>query len=272
MDFDQQMILDATRGSIARFINHSCEPNCRMIKWTVSGKPRMALFAGDKGIMTGEELTYDYNFDPYSVKNLQECKCGTANCRGFLGPKPKEIKEALKPITTGKRKFAEVVEGAMQTVTKKRKIAVPSSVRSVLAKVKATTSEGLTKAKAVMGSTAENERLVKKTSEKSLRGWKGWALVDQEGNEVVGEKKVVTYEKEKRRLSNRTPVKRGAEGEEEEKTPRKSKEVEHLVRGRDSMKTKVGSVKKNVVRTVRRTSRAGFGKSIRVIGNGDEEE
>lgn len=63
MYFDQNMIIDATRGSIARFVNHSCEPNCRMEKWTVAGKPRMALFAGDQGIMTGEELTYDYNFE-----------------------------------------------------------------------------------------------------------------------------------------------------------------------------------------------------------------
>lgn len=63
MYFDQNMIIDATRGSIARFVNHSCEPNCRMEKWTVAGKPRMALFAGDRGIMTGEELSYDYNFE-----------------------------------------------------------------------------------------------------------------------------------------------------------------------------------------------------------------
>jgi [histone H3]-lysine4 N-trimethyltransferase ASH1L len=34
-----------------------------MEKWTVGGKPRMALFAGDRVIMTGEELTYDYNFE-----------------------------------------------------------------------------------------------------------------------------------------------------------------------------------------------------------------
>ena len=34
-----------------------------MIKWTVAGKPRMALFAGERGVMTGEELTYDYNFE-----------------------------------------------------------------------------------------------------------------------------------------------------------------------------------------------------------------
>jgi len=63
MTFDQNMIIDATRGSMARFINHSCEPNCHMVKWIVAGKPRMALFAGDDGVMTGEELTYDYNFE-----------------------------------------------------------------------------------------------------------------------------------------------------------------------------------------------------------------
>lgn len=47
----------------------------------------MALFAGDEPIMTGDELTYDYNFDPFSAKNVQKCLCGSANCRGVLGPK-----------------------------------------------------------------------------------------------------------------------------------------------------------------------------------------
>lgn len=51
----------------------------------------MALFAGDQDIMTGDELTYDYNFDPFSAKNVQKCLCGSPNCRGVLGPKPKEI-------------------------------------------------------------------------------------------------------------------------------------------------------------------------------------
>ncbi|RMZ78306.1 hypothetical protein DV737_g3916, partial [Chaetothyriales sp. CBS 132003] len=88
MNFDQNMVIDATtKGSIARFVNHSCAPNCRMEKWTVGGQPRMALFAGQRGVMTGEELTYDYNFDPYSRKNVQECRCGEDNCRGVLGPK-----------------------------------------------------------------------------------------------------------------------------------------------------------------------------------------
>lgn len=75
MSFDNKMIIDATRGTIARFVNHSCEPNCEMIKWTVNGEPRMALFAGRRGIMTGEELTYDYNFEyvgplPFCIMQL----------------------------------------------------------------------------------------------------------------------------------------------------------------------------------------------------------
>ncbi|KAF1344743.1 hypothetical protein BDV97DRAFT_303698, partial [Delphinella strobiligena] len=87
MEFDQGMILDATRGSLTRFVNHSCDPNCEMVKRTVGGQPRMALFAGENGIMTGEELTYDYNFDPYSTTNVQKCLCGASNCRQILGPK-----------------------------------------------------------------------------------------------------------------------------------------------------------------------------------------
>ncbi|KAK3311480.1 uncharacterized protein B0T15DRAFT_385695 [Chaetomium strumarium] len=97
MSFDQNMIIDATTGSIARFVNHSCSPNCRMIKWIVSGQPRMALFAGDRPIMTGEELTYDYNFDPFSAKNVQKCLCGSPNCRGVLGPKSKEVRQPKSP-------------------------------------------------------------------------------------------------------------------------------------------------------------------------------
>ncbi|KAM0325080.1 hypothetical protein ACHAQA_007619 [Verticillium albo-atrum] len=102
MSFDQNMIIDATTGSIARFVNHSCKPNCRMIKWIVAGQPRMALFAGDNPIMTGDELTYDYNFDPFSAKNVQICLCGEEECRGVLGPKPKGPKPVKSDKTDGK--------------------------------------------------------------------------------------------------------------------------------------------------------------------------
>ncbi len=93
----------------------------------------MALFAGDHPIMTGEELTYDYNFDPFSAKNVQECRCGSDNCRGVLGPKPKppvkeSIKEAVKAgVKAGKRKLKELLGGDVEDSDnsrspKKRKI------------------------------------------------------------------------------------------------------------------------------------------------------
>ncbi|KAH8590256.1 hypothetical protein B0O99DRAFT_521715 [Bisporella sp. PMI_857] len=133
MSFDQNMIIDATKGSIARFVNHSCKPNSRMVKWIVGGKPRMALFAGDNPIMSGDELTYDYNFDPFSAKNVQECRCGSDNCRGVLGPKPKDpkpIKEAIKDTVKGagkavKRKISQMLGGEDDSDVKspkKRKI------------------------------------------------------------------------------------------------------------------------------------------------------
>lgn len=134
MAFDQNMIIDATRGSIARFVNHSCAPNCRMEKWTVDGKPRMALFAGENGVMTGEELTYDYNFDPYSQKNVQECRCGAKNCRGYLGPKTKDAKkqgseeqEDKRPesrLAGAKRKIAEVLDESTSKLNKKKKVSI----------------------------------------------------------------------------------------------------------------------------------------------------
>ncbi|KAL2209371.1 SET domain-containing protein [Sarocladium strictum] len=152
MSFDQNMIIDATTGSIARFVNHSCNPNCRMIKWIVGGQPRMALFAGDRPINTGDELTYDYNFDPFSAKNVQTCLCGEPNCRGILGPKPRpkpkqasEIKKAVKAtVKAGKRKLKELTgnedAGAKKASPKRRKVdavkGVKTSISSASVKIK----------------------------------------------------------------------------------------------------------------------------------------
>ncbi|OLN86069.1 Histone-lysine N-methyltransferase ASH1L [Colletotrichum chlorophyti] len=146
MSFDQNMIIDATTGSIARFVNHSCAPNCRMIKWIVSGQPRMALFAGDKPIMTGDELTYDYNFSPFSDENVQKCLCGAPNCRGILGPKPQEVKQPKPPKSTIKAVVKSAVKASKRKLetlvgddekdsggsAKKRKIKAAKGVRRSL--------------------------------------------------------------------------------------------------------------------------------------------
>lgn len=181
MAFDQNMIIDATTGSIARFVNHSCAPNCRMEKWIVHGQPRMALFAGEKPIMTGDELTYDYNFDPFSAKNVQKCLCGSDNCRGVLGPKAptiprgealvKGVKETVKAATkAGKRKLAALLEGQEESGTpnKKRKVIKATGVkRSLSAKataaVKKTANSISVNAKAALSNSTAPPKTPAKT-------------------------------------------------------------------------------------------------------------
>ncbi|KAI4263170.1 MAG: hypothetical protein L6R42_001673 [Xanthoria sp. 1 TBL-2021] len=257
MEFDQKMILDATRGSIARFINHSCEPNCEMIKMTVAGKPRMALFAGENGIMTGEELTYDYNFNPYSVKNVQQCRCGAPTCRGILGPKPKEIKDALKPLTTGgKRKLQQAIEDGIQTVTKKRKINIPTGVRNALSNARAQTTGSLTTRTKVQAAKEDdkNEDSVKT----SLRRIKSTSMLEKASSKT--KTAMNTYS---RRRSTATLAFKEEEVQEEEEDDNRP------MSRRSSVKAAASSVRKNVVRTVKRGGRGAAGgrtgKSIRVI-------
>jgi hypothetical protein len=78
-----QVIDACRRGNRARFINHSCEPNCETQKWVVKGELKIGFFA-TKDITVGEELQFDYNFERYGDKPTK-CHCGAASCRGFIG-------------------------------------------------------------------------------------------------------------------------------------------------------------------------------------------
>ncbi|XP_055635029.1 histone-lysine N-methyltransferase Su(var)3-9-like isoform X1 [Toxorhynchites rutilus septentrionalis] len=109
---DNPYTIDAAHyGNIARFINHSCDPNCGI--WSVwvncldPNLPRLAFFAKRK-IEAGEELTINYQTqinesraldvsqeneeqgdggpgrgkpDP---ENLTECRCGADNCMKYV--------------------------------------------------------------------------------------------------------------------------------------------------------------------------------------------
>ncbi|KAK9943777.1 hypothetical protein M0R45_009374 [Rubus argutus] len=78
--------IDATvKGSLARFINHSCQPNCETRKWNVLGEIRVGIFA-KQDILVGTELAYDYNFGWYGGATVR-CLCGAPSCSGFLGAK-----------------------------------------------------------------------------------------------------------------------------------------------------------------------------------------
>ncbi|XP_049414813.1 histone-lysine N-methyltransferase ASHH1-like [Solanum stenotomum] len=90
---DGNDFIDSTRkGSFARFINHSCSPNCETSKWIVSGETRVGIFA-KQDISVGMELTYEYNFEWYYGGANVRCLCGAANCSLFLGAKCRRFRE-----------------------------------------------------------------------------------------------------------------------------------------------------------------------------------
>src|ERR1051325_2866495 len=90
-EVSDELVIDATRrGNSARWINHSCSPNCEIEqeKAGIFIEPR-------RDIRPGEELTYDYNLqlgEPHTAaaKRAHRCFCRSPRCRGtMLGPKQK---------------------------------------------------------------------------------------------------------------------------------------------------------------------------------------
>ncbi len=60
MTSERGEVIDPTKkGNLARFVNHSRQPNCVTQKWLVNGETAIALFA-TRAIKEDEEITYDY--------------------------------------------------------------------------------------------------------------------------------------------------------------------------------------------------------------------
>ena len=78
-------VIDATRhGNSARWINHSCAPNCE-----IEEEGRRVFIEAGRAIRPGEELTYDYNLqigEKHTKKAKREhaCFCGARRCRGTM--------------------------------------------------------------------------------------------------------------------------------------------------------------------------------------------
>ncbi|KAK7311510.1 hypothetical protein RJT34_09708 [Clitoria ternatea] len=85
MTLNGSEVIDASaKGNLGRFINHSCEPNCRTEKWMVNGEICIGLFAL-RDIKQDEELTFDYNYVRVFGAAAKKCYCGSPNCRGYIG-------------------------------------------------------------------------------------------------------------------------------------------------------------------------------------------
>jgi uncharacterized protein len=76
-------------GNDARYINHSCDPNCESLI-----EDRRVFIEAIRTVQPGDELTYDYQIgrdkeDPANVDEIYACRCGAGSCRGSMLWPPK---------------------------------------------------------------------------------------------------------------------------------------------------------------------------------------
>ena len=98
---DQYVIDGNQQGNDARWINHSCAPNCQPVLVEYEGRDRKldrVMIETLRPIKAGEELTYDYGITlehrhTARLKKLWQCLCGNPNCSGTL-LKPKSRKRS----------------------------------------------------------------------------------------------------------------------------------------------------------------------------------
>lgn len=79
-----RLIDGGDEGNDARWINHSCQPNCE----AQEEKGRVFIHAL-RDIRRGEELCYDYGLVvelrmTKALKAAYACRCGSVNCRGTM--------------------------------------------------------------------------------------------------------------------------------------------------------------------------------------------
>ncbi len=84
-ELGEDMVIDANQnGNAARWINHSCSPNCE-----ASEDDGRIFIEALRTIRPGEELGYDYNISleerlTPAEKKRWPCYCGARKCRGTL--------------------------------------------------------------------------------------------------------------------------------------------------------------------------------------------
>lgn len=95
---NKKIVIDAAvDGNEARFINHSCDPNCEAV-----GVGLRIFIESIRPIEKGEELVYDYSYArekgaTEEDEKLYVCHCGSPKCRGTILEAPKKRKRRKKP-------------------------------------------------------------------------------------------------------------------------------------------------------------------------------
>jgi SET domain-containing protein len=82
---DDDVVVDAAvDGNEARFLNHSCDPNCDVVV-----EDKRLWIETIRDVEPGEELVYDYAFilperHTPAAKRRYPCYCGSEKCRGTI--------------------------------------------------------------------------------------------------------------------------------------------------------------------------------------------
>lgn len=100
---NDEYVIDANfQGSVAKWINHSCDPNCEAVLEEAEGDDRRkdrVFIEAVRDIAKGEELSYNYGITlaekhTKRLKEIWACRCGSPACTGtMLQPKSKKKKE-----------------------------------------------------------------------------------------------------------------------------------------------------------------------------------
>lgn len=102
---NRKVVIDGgVGGRAARYVNHSCAPNCEADE--LGGR---IFITSIRDIPAGAELTYDYNMEapsplPRDWRRRYACRCGAPRCRGTIVVRPRRQRKAAASKQKPKRK------------------------------------------------------------------------------------------------------------------------------------------------------------------------
>ena len=128
---NEEYVIDANyEGGVARWINHSCSPNCEAVLEEADGDDRTkdrVFIEAIRDIKPGQELSYNYGITleekhTPELKKIWECRCGSRNCTGtLLQPKTPKKKASKAKKAASKKASSKKAAGKKATKTGAKK-------------------------------------------------------------------------------------------------------------------------------------------------------
>lgn len=127
---DDDRVIDGTRGGDARYINHSCAPNCEAVQ-----DGDQIFIESLRSIKQGEEITYDYHLVVEGkitdkIKKEYECFCGSPNCKHTQIDSKLIAKQARKDKLKAAKKKAKAEKKRLKAEMKKAKAEAKANAKT----------------------------------------------------------------------------------------------------------------------------------------------